>query len=228
MDTTGQQSVSPSAPQPMMTQQTHQMQSDGQPMNHTTQKLAMMTNTANMTSPQQMPIVEVMREQFGLSPKQQSVMYKTPYSPAYNQIPLPHKYKMLNFTKFSGQGEVSTMEHVNRFFLQLGEAGNHYALRVRLFSLSLSGSVFAWFTTLLANSILYWADLERQFHQFFNSGITELKLTILTGLRQRNDESVAVFIQRFRDVKNRCYSLVLSDQQLADAAFNGLLPHIKD
>jgi len=53
-------------------------------------------------------------------------------------------------------------------------------------------------------------------------------LTNLTGLRQRNDESVAAFIQRFRDVKNRCYSLVLSDQQLTDVAFNGLLPHIKD
>src|SRR6185312_5464957 len=38
----------------------------------------------------------------------------------------------------------------------------------------------------------------------------------------------ASFIQRFRDVKNRCYNLVLSDQQLADASFNGLLPHIKD
>jgi hypothetical protein len=120
------------------------------------------------------------------------------------------------------------MEHVNRFLLQLGEAGNHDALRVLLFSLSLSGSAFAWFTTLPANSILYWADLERQFHWFFYSRITELKLTDLTGLRQRNDESVAAFIQRFRDVKNRCYSLVLSDQQLADAAFNGLLPHIKD
>ena len=79
-----------------------------------------------------------------------------------------------------------------------------------------------------ANSILYWADLEKQFHQFFFSGITKLKLTDLTSLRQRNDESVSSFIQRFRDVKNRCYSLVLSDQQLADAAFNGLLPHIKD
>jgi len=109
-------------------------------------------------------IAEVMREQFGLRPKQQSVMYKTPYPPTYNQIPLPHKYKMPDFTKFSGQGEVSTMEHVNRFLLQLGEAGNHDALRVRLFSLSLSGSAFAWFTTLPANSILYWADLERQFH----------------------------------------------------------------
>ena len=61
-------------------------------------------------------IAEVIREQFGLRPKQQSVMYKTPYPLAYNQIPLPYKYKMPDFTKFSGQGEVSTMEHVNRFF----------------------------------------------------------------------------------------------------------------
>ena len=50
----------------------------------------------------------------------------------------------------------------------------------------------------------------------------------MIGLRQRNDESDAAFIQRFRDVKNRCYSLILSDQQLADTVFNGLLPYIKD
>src|SRR6185437_11264075 len=247
MDITGQQSANPSAIQPTMTQQipnqmsqqAQQMQSAQQPMNHVAQQLAMMTNAASVASPQQTPnvetqvdsstkIAEVMREQFGLRPKQQSVMYKTPYPPTYDQIPLPHNYKMPDFTKFSGQGEISTMEHVNRSLLQLGEAGNHDALRVFLFSLSSSGSAFAWFITLPANSILYWADLERQFHQFFFSGVTELKLTDLTGLRQRNDESVAAFIQRFRDVKNRCYSLVLSDQQLADAAFNGLLPHIKD
>ena len=55
-----------------------------------------------------------------------------------------------------------------------------------------------------------------------------MKLTDLNSLRQRNDESVAAFIQRFRDVKNRCYSLVLSDQQLDEVAFQGLLPHIKE
>ena len=130
-------------------------------------------------------IAEVMREQFGLRPKQQSTMYKTPYPSAYDQIAPPHKYKMPDFTKFSGNGDVSTMEHINRFLLQLGEAANQDPLRVRLFSLSLSGSAFAWFTTLLANSILYWADLEKQFHQFFLFGITELKLTDLTRLRQR-------------------------------------------
>ena len=136
MDISGQQSANPSATQPMMTQQTpnritqqaQQMQSAGQPMNHVAQQLAMMTNAAGMVSPRQMLIVEpqvdwstkiaeVMREQFGLRPKQQSVMYKTPYPPAYDQIPLPHKYKMSDFTKFSGQGEVSMMDHVNRFLV---------------------------------------------------------------------------------------------------------------
>jgi hypothetical protein len=47
-------------------------------------------------------------------------------------------------------------------------------------------------------------------------------------LRQRNDESVESFMQRLRDVKNKCYSLVLDDRQLADLAFQGLLPHLKD
>ena len=103
MDATGQQSASPSAPQPTMTQhapnriaqQTHQMQSAEHPMNHVAQQLVMMTNAASMVSPQQTPIAEpqvdcctkiakVMREQFSLRPKQQSVMYKTPYPPAYN------------------------------------------------------------------------------------------------------------------------------------------------
>ena len=37
---------------------------------------------------------------------------------------------------------------------------------------------------------MFWADLEKQFHQFFYSGVHEMKLTDLTNLRQRNDESV--------------------------------------
>ena len=181
------------------------MASTNSPMSNVSPQPAAATTPLVPVSPQQTPavdqqvdwatkITEVMREQFGLRPKQQSVMYKTPYPSAYDQIPLPHKYKMPDLTKFSGQGEVSTMEHVNRFLLQLGEATNQDALRVWLFSLSLSGSAFASFTTLPANSILYWDDLERQFHPFFFSGMTELKLTDLTSLRQRNDESVAAFI----------------------------------
>jgi hypothetical protein len=137
-----------------MAQQAHQMASAGQPMTPTSPQPAIAASPTNMFSPQQTPavgqqtdltskIAEVMREQFGLRPKQQSVMYKTPYPLAYDQIPLPHKYKIPDFTKFSGQGDVSMVEHVNRFILQCGEATNQDPLRVRLFSMSLSGSAFA-------------------------------------------------------------------------------------
>ena len=160
-----------------------------------------------------------MRDQFSLNPKQQNLMYRSPYPAAYDQLLLSHKYKLPDFTMFFGQGEVSIVERINRFIMQCGEAPQNDALKVRLFSMSLSRSAFTWFTTLPANSIIFWADMEKQFHQFFYSGIEEMKLTDLTNLRQRNDESVAAFIQRFRDVKSRCYSMVLPDQKLAEVAF---------
>ena len=47
-------------------------------------------------------IAEVMRNQFGLKPKQRNLMYRTPYPTAYDQLPLPHKYNLPDFTKFSG------------------------------------------------------------------------------------------------------------------------------
>ena len=155
-------------PQPpnQMAQQLPQMASANQPMTPMSPQPAAATRQAVPVSPQQTPavdqqvdwaskIAEVMREQFGLRTKQRSVMYRTPYPPAYDQIPFPHKYKVPDFTKFPGQGDVSTVEHINRFILQCGEAANQDPLRVRLFSLSLSGSAFAWFTTLLANFLLY-------------------------------------------------------------------------
>ena len=105
-----------------------------------------------------------MRDQFSLKPKQQNLMYITPYPAVYDQLPLPHKYKLSYFTKFSGQGGVSTVEHINRFIMQCGKAAQNDALRVRLFSMSLSGLAFTWFTMLLANSIIFWADQEKWFH----------------------------------------------------------------
>jgi hypothetical protein len=38
-----------------------------------------------------------------------------------------------------------------------------------------------------------------------------MKLTDLTSLRLRSDELVAAFIQRFREVRIKCYSLTLND-----------------
>jgi hypothetical protein len=124
--------------------------------------------------------------------------------------------------------EMSTMEHITQFIIQCGEVGNVDALRVRLFSSSLSGLTFSWFTSLPPNSIIKWSDLEQQLHNYFFSSINEMKITDLTTLKQRNDETVAGFVQRFREVRNKCYSLNLGDKQLAELAFQGLLPTFRE
>jgi len=88
-----------------------------------------------------------------------------------------------DFTKFSGQDDTSTKEHVNRFIIQCGEAANRDELRVRLFSSSLSGSAFTLFISLPPNSVITWADLEKQFHKYFFSRVHEKKITDLVRLR---------------------------------------------
>jgi hypothetical protein len=73
------------------------------------------------------------------------------------------------------------------------------------------------------NSVYTWADLEQKFHDYFFTGETELKLSHLTSVRQKLHEGVSEYIRRFRDTRNRCYSLTISNRDLADLAFSGLL-----
>jgi hypothetical protein len=102
------------------------------------------------------------------------------------------------------------------------------AFRVRLFSLSLTGTAFAWYATLPPNSISSWGDLEQKFHDHFFSGDYELDLVDLVALRQGKDESVNEYIRRFRDTRNRCFQIHLAKKQLAGLAFNGLRYYLKE
>jgi hypothetical protein len=102
------------------------------------------------------------------------------------------------------------------------------AFCVRLFSLSLTGTAFTWYATLPPNSILSWGDLEQKFHENFFSGDYELDLVDLVALRQEKDESVGDYIRRFRDTRNRCFQIHLTDKQLAGIAFDGLRYYLKE
>jgi hypothetical protein len=52
-------------------------------------------------------------------------------------------------------------EHVTH----LGELAKREAFRVCLFTLSLTGTTFTWYTTMPNNSINSWEDLEQKFHE---------------------------------------------------------------
>jgi hypothetical protein len=74
-------------------------------------------------------------------------------------------------------------EHVSQYLAQLREASSIKALRVQLFSLSFTGTAFAWFSSLPAYSIYGWEPLKRKFHEHFYSGNSEAKLADLTSVR---------------------------------------------
>ena len=110
---------------------------------------------------------------------------------------------------------------------QLGEA-NHDHIKVRLFSLSSTGIAFSWFSALAPNSMHTWFHLAQKFHEHFFAREIELKLSNLTSVRQKQDESVSDYVKRFRNTRNRCYSLVITERDMADLVFNGLRSYLKE
>jgi hypothetical protein len=79
-------------------------------------------------------------------------------------------------------------------------------LRVRFFSQSLTGLAFGWYTSLGLDSIRTWKQLEKQFHIQYHSEAAEAGIANLAQVHQKREETVAKYIQHFREVKNRCYS----------------------
>nr|AAM08797.1 Hypothetical protein with similarity to putative retroelement [Oryza sativa Japonica Group]AAP52972.1 retrotransposon protein, putative, unclassified [Oryza sativa Japonica Group] len=70
-----------------------------------------------------------MKEQFGLRPKDAGNLYRQSYPEWFERVPLPNRFKVLDFSKFLGQDSTSTYEHVSRFLAQCGEASAVDALR---------------------------------------------------------------------------------------------------
>nr|ABA97060.1 retrotransposon protein, putative, unclassified [Oryza sativa Japonica Group] len=172
-------------------------------------------------------ISDIMMNKFGIETSNRARAYKKPYPDYYDNVSFPKNYRVPEFTKFSGEDGKTTWEHVGQFLAQCGEA-NSDTFKLRLFSLSLSGNDFTWFTSLPANSIHTWAQLEEQFHDYFYTGETELRLCDLTSVKQKYNESVVDYIKRFRDVRNRCYTLNIIDRDLAGLAFNGLVAPLRE
>jgi hypothetical protein len=81
-------------------------------------------------------------------------------------------------------------------YSSVGDAATSDALRVRLFPLSLTGTAFSWFSSLLPNSNTSWDQLEQKFHEHFYSGSNEVGLADLASIRQMREESVADYFRR--------------------------------
>jgi hypothetical protein len=128
-------------------------------------------------------ISAILRDQFGILPKRRAIGYTKPYPSDYDLIPLPPKYRLSEFTKFSGAEGSNSIEHVSRYLAQLGMISVSNPLRVRFFSQSLTGPTFGWYTSLGPDSIRTWKQLEEKFHIQYHSEAAEAGIADLAQVR---------------------------------------------
>ena len=65
--------------------------------------------------------------------------YQKPYPTSFDSVAYPAGFRLPEFVKFGREDTRSTFEHISQYLAQLGEAGSINELKVRLFSLSLTG-----------------------------------------------------------------------------------------
>ena len=98
---------------------------------------------------------------------------------------------------------------------------NNENLKMKYFPSSLTKNAFTWFTTLPPNSIHCWTQLEKAFHDQFYMGQCKISLKELASVRRRTHESMDDYLNRFRLLKARCFTVV-PEHELVEMAAGGL------
>jgi hypothetical protein len=105
-------------------------------------------------------VAGLFRDKLGVSVSGIGQSYRKPYSHRFDVVPYLQGVRIPDFSKIFGEGEKSTHEHISQYLAHLGELADREAYRVRLFSLSLTSTAFAWYATLPPNSIDSYEELE--------------------------------------------------------------------
>jgi len=122
-------------------------------------------------------LANLLRESFGVDVRSKTRTYQKPYPTSFDLVAYPAGFRLPEFVKFSGEDTRSTFDHISQYLTQLEETDSINELKVRLFSLSLTRTIFSWFSSLAPNFIGSWEQLEQKFYEHFFYGHNELYLT---------------------------------------------------
>ena len=131
-----------------------------------------------------------------------SHMYAKPYTARIDNFKMPAGYQPPKFQQFEGKG--NPKQYVAHFVETCNNAGTYGDHLVKQFVRSLKGNAFDWYTDLEPNSIDSWEQLEHEFLNRFYSTWGTVSMVQLTNTRQRKDEPVIDFINRWRNASLNC------------------------
>ncbi|WJX26814.1 hypothetical protein P8452_15690 [Trifolium repens] len=166
-------------------------------------------------------LVETILNQNGLNTGTRRPNFVSALSEYVLQTELPRGWKVPKYTKFAGDTNESTVEHIARYLAESGNLANNENLRMKYFPNSLTKNAFTWFTTLPPNSIHHWTQLEKLFHEQFYMGQTKISLKELASVKRKIQESVEDYLNRFRLLKAGCFTSV-PEHELVEMAAGGL------
>ncbi|XP_058774719.1 uncharacterized protein LOC131648991 [Vicia villosa] len=163
-------------------------------------------------------MIERIMAQNGLNTGLRSPNCTSPLADFILQTELPRGCKIPKFKKFSGDTSESTIEHIARYLTEIGDLANSENLRIKFFPGSLTENTFTWFTTLPPNSIDAGPYLEKLFHEQFYMGQTKISLKELASIKRKFTEPIDDYLNRFRLLKSRCFTIVPEHELIIMAA----------
>ncbi|KAI4304437.1 hypothetical protein MLD38_039947 [Melastoma candidum] len=151
----------------------------------------------------------------GIARRDDTCLYRSPY-PAYidRDFPLPRGYRVPDFTRFSGEDEMTPLEHIARFTHQLGEAAGNDFWKLKLFPNSLTGDAFTWYASLPSGSVASWTQMQSMFVKTFARLDTPMSMFEVMRLRQANGEHPGQFLMKLRKALLRCRPPIPEKDQL--------------
>ncbi|KAK3023177.1 hypothetical protein RJ639_043486 [Escallonia herrerae] len=138
-------------------------------------------------------IASVIRAQYR-GPSHDTLMYSKPYTKRIDNM------RML--VGFDGKG--NPRQHVAHFIETCNDAETEGDLLVKQFVQSLKGNAFDWYTDLEPESIDYWEDIEHEFQNRFYNTRYSMSMMELTNTKQRKEESVVDYINRWLALSLDC------------------------
>ncbi|GAA0169250.1 hypothetical protein LIER_23776 [Lithospermum erythrorhizon] len=127
-----------------------------------------------------------------------SYSYAKPYGSRIDGLRMPQGYQPPKFQQFDGVG--NPKQHIAHFIETCNNARTTGDLMVKQLVRSLKGIAFEWYIELESDSIDSWSQLENEFLTRFFSTRRTVSMIELTGTRQRQEEPVADYINRWRSL----------------------------
>ena len=163
----------------------------------------------------------IKREQMKIAKVPRQFVRQPSYLSELSHKPYPQNYEVPTFSLYDGR-RGNALEHVNKFIDTMGLYASDSELCLHEFSKSLFDKAYSWYITIPTGSIESWEDIVECFCVKYYQEQEEVTLIGLHNTKQRTNEDLLDYIQRFRDKALICH-VKYEEHELVEICIDNML-----